>query len=178
VDYAGVLPWQITGHAKSDLFDVAVVERYRQPGRVGYQVQLALRPDAPAGAFKQELALQTNDPAGPTLPVPFEVVIQPTLAVFPSGTVRLSGAKVGSTVEQKVSLQNRVKPFRVTGVEGLGDGLSIAEPVPTADARPVHILTLRFTPTVPGPLSRKLVFRTDDGKGPTATVIVEGSANP
>jgi hypothetical protein len=175
VDYAGTLPWQITGFAKSDLFDVAVAERYRQPGRVGYHVQLSLKPDAPAGAYKQELALQTNDPSGPTLPVPFEIVIQPTLAVFP-GQVRFANAKVGSPAEHKVSLKNMSRPFKIIEVEGVGDGLAVVEPIPSADARPVHILTLRLTPTAPGPLNRKLTFKTDDGR--TASITIDGAANP
>jgi len=175
VDYAGALPWQITGFGKSDLFDVAVAERYRQPGRVGYQVQLSLKPDAPAGAYKQELALQTNDPAGPTLPVPFEIVIQPTLAVFP-GQVRFASAKVGSPSEHKVSLKNMSRPFKILEVEGAGDGLAVVEPIPSSDARPVHILTVRFTPAAPGPVNRKLTFKTDDGR--TATVSIEGVAAP
>lgn len=175
VEYAGALPWQITGYAKNDLFDVSVSERYRQPGRVGYQVQLSLKPDAPAGAYKQELALQTNDPSGPTLPVPFEIVIQPTLAVFP-GQLRLAGTKVGAAVEQKVSLKNANHSFKIVDVEGDGDGLAIVEPIPSADARKVHILTVRYTPSTAGPVNRKLTFKTDDGK--SATVTVEGAANP
>jgi len=177
VDYAGRMDWQITGVSKNDLFDVHVQPRHRQPGLAGYQVQLSLKPDAPPGSYKQELLLSTNDPSGPTVPVPFEITVQSALTVFPD-TVRYTAVKVGAAAEYKVSIRGSGRPFRVTAVEGLGDGLSIAEPVPTGDARPVHIFTLKYNPTAAGNLSRKLTFKTDDGKGPYATIVVEGSASP
>lgn len=175
IDYAGVQNWQVTGSAKNELFEVGYVEKYRQPGRTGYRVTLTLKQDAPAGSYKQELMLSTNDPAGPTVPVPFEVTVQSPLAVFPD-TVKFTSAKVGAAVDYKISVRGSGKPFRIIDVEGLTDGLSIAEPVPSPEAKPVHILTLKWTPTGPSNLQKKIVLKTD--AGPTATVAVEGAANP
>jgi hypothetical protein len=173
VDYAGVLNWQITGVPASDLFRIDVTERYRQPGRVGYRVQLSLKPDAPAGSYKQELLLATNDPASPTVPVPFELTVQSPLAVLPE-VVRFPSARVGASTEYKISVRGSGKPFRITAVDGLGDGLSLVEVVPSIESRPVHILTLRYAPSAGGSLNRKVTFMTDAGM--TATVAVEGAA--
>jgi len=175
IDYAGIRDWQVTGAAKNDLFDVAFVEKYRQPGRTGYRVSLTLKQDAPAGSYKQELMLSTNDPAGPTVPVPFDITVQSPLAVFPD-TVKFLGGKLGTASEYKLSVRGNGKPFKITEVEGMSDGLSFAEPVPSAEARPVHILTLKWTPLTAGNLQKKIILKTD--AGPSATVTVEGTAIP
>jgi hypothetical protein len=173
VDYAGALAWQVTGVPTSDLFKVDVTERYRQPGRVGYRVQLTLKPDAPPGSYKQEIALTTNDPGSPSLPVPFELTVQSSLAVFPD-TVRFGSTKVGVASDYKVSVRGSGKPFRITGVDGLGDGVAIVEPIPSTDAKPVHILTIRYLPSAAGNLGKKITFQTDIGT--TAQLSIEGAA--
>jgi hypothetical protein len=175
VDYAGVNNWQLTGTAKNDFFDVAFAEKYRQPGRSGYRVTLTLKPDAPAGSYKQEVMLTTNDPAGPTVPVPFEVTVQSPMAVFPD-PVKLPAARVGTPVEYKLSVRGSGKPFKIIGVEGLSDGVEFVEPMPSAEARPVHILTVRWTPTAVGELNKKIVLKTDAGTD--ANVHIEGNAAP
>lgn len=175
VDYAGIRDWQVTGAAKNELFDVAFSEKYRQPGRTGYRVTLTLKQDAPAGSYKRELMLSTNDPAGPTVPVPFDVTVQSPLAVFPD-TVKFLGSKIGTASEYKLSVRGNGKPFKITEVEGLSDGLSFAEPIPSAEARPVHLLTLKWTPMVVGNMQKKIILKTD--AGPTAMVNVEGAAIP
>jgi Protein of unknown function (DUF1573) len=171
VEYAGMLDWQITQAPSNELFDVTVNQKYRQPGRVGYIVQMSLKNDAPAGSYKQELLLSTNDPNAPNLPIPFELTVQPALAVLPE-IARFGGARVGATSEQKLFVRSGGKPFKIVGVDGLSDGLSIAEPLPT-DLKPVHILTLKFAPTAAGPVNKKLKFLTDSGDSLSATCTVD-----
>ena len=171
VAYQGVLDWRITQVPTNDLFDITVNEKFRQPGRVSYIVQMSLKNDAPAGSYKQELVLSTNDAAAPNLPIPFELTVQPPLAVLPE-TMRFNSAQVGRTVEQKLFVRSGGKPFKVVSVEGLEGGLTIAEPLPT-EAKPVHIITIRFAPTVAGPTNRKLKFLTDGGAGLSATCTVD-----
>lgn len=171
VEYAGMLNWQITQAPSNELFDVTVAEKYRQPGRVSYIVQMSLKNDAPAGSYKQELLLSTNDPNAPNLPIPFELTVQPALAVLPE-VARFGGARVGTTSEQKLFVRSGGKPFKIVGIDGLSDGLSIVEPLPT-ESKPVHIITLKFAPTVAGPVNKKLKFLTDAGESLTATSSVE-----
>jgi hypothetical protein len=171
VTYQGVLDWRITQAPANELFDVAVVEKFRQPGRVGYIVQMSLKGDAPAGSYKQELVLSTNDANAPILPIPFELTVQPPLAVLPE-TLRFGSARVGATAEQKLFVRSGGKPFKIIGVEGLVDGLTIAEPLPT-EARPVHIITVKFAPTTAGPVNKKLKFLTDGGEGLSASCTVD-----
>ncbi len=176
VEYAGVLDWRITDHPANDLFDITVNEKYRQPGRVGYIVQMSLKADAPAGSYKQELLLPTNDPQTPNLPIPFELTVQSPLSVVPE-TARFGGARVGQTSDQKLFVRSGGKAFKIVSVEGLGDGMSIAEPLPT-ESKPVHIVTLKYAPTAAGPVNKKLKFRTDGGESLAATLTVDCTVAP
>lgn len=175
VEYAGMLDWRITA-PPNDLFDITVNEKYRQPGRIGYIVQMSLKNDAPAGSYKQELLLSTNDANAPNLPIPFELTVQPALAVLPE-VARFGGARVGATTEQKLFVRSGGKPFKLVAIEGLTDGLSIAEALPT-ESKPVHIITLRLSPAAAGPLSKKLKFTSDGGENMSANCQIECNVSP
>jgi len=177
VEYAGpnrfeVLPFE----PRPELpVDVTIAPLYRQPGKVGYTVQLTVKPDAPANAYKQELNLQTNDPSTPVLPVSFDLTVRPTLSVTPP-LQRDDNLKVGVAVTKKVLVRSGDnKPFRITGVDNQGDGVSV-ELLPTPV--PVQVVTVKIQPMQAGPLSRKLIFHTDLGADAVATLQVEGTAKP
>jgi hypothetical protein len=172
VEYAGDLDWRVSEVIKNTMpVDVTLQELYRRPGQVGYRVRTTLKADAPAGLLKQELLLKTNDPASPLVPVLVEATIQAPLTVVP-GTVNLGSLKVGEEASRKVFVRAG-KPFRITAIEGLGDGIDVEFPAATGDAQ---ILLLKYHPTQPGSLSRRLTIRTDLEQGTTGTVKVEGSA--
>lgn len=177
VEYAGpqnfeVLPFE--PHPELPV-DVKVNLLYRQPGRVGYVVQLTVKPDAPPNAYKQELNLKTNDPSTPVLPVSFDVTVRPTLSAFP-GSLRDDGLKVGSAVTKRVLLRGGEKPFLITGIDNL-DGVVAVEALPTT-AKPAQVVVIKILPTQAGPLSRKLVFHTDLGPDAVATIQIDGMVKP
>ena len=176
VEYAGALEWKLNGIAEHKApLDVKYSELYRRPGQVGYRLQVALKPDAPAGPFKHELLLQTNDPASLLVPLLAEGTIQAALSVVPPA-VKLDGARPGVEALQRVFVNgNGGKLFRITGVDGLPNGL-------TADfasvPAPVQVLTLKWKPSGPGPLKADLKVKTDLDGGATALVTVEGAGPP
>ncbi len=95
VEYAGVLDWRVSEIVKTEApVNVTFKELYRRPGGVGYQVKVAIKPDAPAGPLKHELFLKTNDPASPLVPILVEANIQASLSVAPN-PVNLGNLKVG-----------------------------------------------------------------------------------
>ena len=174
VEYAGVLDWQILEVDRGGApLDVALEQWYRQPGRVGYRLRLSLKPDAPAGLFKRELFLKTNDPASPLVPVLVEAVVQAPLTVKPS-IVKLGSPKVGETVTRRVNVVG-AKPFRIVGIDGLGDGIQAELP---GTAAPVQTLAFTCQASKPGELRRQLQIRTDLPGQPPVTVTVEGSFVP
>ena len=68
VEYAGNLPWAVSEIVKNGTvpFDLKVKELPNRTSK-GYRISATMKADAPAGAFKQEILLKTNDPASPTL---------------------------------------------------------------------------------------------------------------
>jgi hypothetical protein len=174
VEYAGALDWNVVEIVKNGApFDVALEELYRRPGQVGYRVRVTLKPDAPSGTLRQELVLKTNDPTSPLVPVLVEATLQASLTIVP-GTVNLGTLKVGEKAVRRVVVRGN-QPFKIVGVEGLGEGLDAELPPATA---PVQIVTVKYAPDQPGELHRQLRIRTDLDRQSTATVTVEGSVTP
>src|ERR1051325_750024 len=90
IEYTGKLvDWRVSEIVKnaSAPFELKVEELPRLAGgqkRRGYRVIATMRPDAPAGAFKQEVVLKTNDPNSPIITFPIVGNVQAGLAISPS----------------------------------------------------------------------------------------------
>ncbi len=186
VEYAGVLwnTWKVTGVVtKGAPVDVTVDELYRrasqppgqpgQIGQVGYRLKVTLKADAPSGSLKQDIFLQTTDPASPLVPALIEGTVQASLTAVP-GTVSLGNLKVGEAQLRRVVLRGN-KPFRVLSADGLGDGLTTEELPKTAAA--VQIVTVKCQPAKAGELRRQVIFKTDLDDA-SVTVTIEGAVLP
>jgi hypothetical protein len=175
VEYAGFVDWRLTEAAQSAglPFTAALKEKSRfpargaNPGRVAYQVLVQLKPDAPAGTFKHELFLKSNDPASPLLPLLVTGTVQASLTVAPNA-ISFTNHKVGTEKSQKVVVRGS-RPFRVVAVEGAGGG--ITADLPTQPGL-VQVLTIRCQPTLPGETRRQLLLRTDlEQEGPVSVAV-------
>src|SRR5207245_8268836 len=70
VEYAGVLDWRVNEIVKNEApLNVTFKELYRRSGGVGYQVRVAIKPDAPGGTLKHEIFLKKNAPANAPVPI-------------------------------------------------------------------------------------------------------------
>jgi hypothetical protein len=171
VEYAGAFPWQIIEVVKHNSpLDVELSELYRRPGRVGYRLVVTLKPSAPAGPFRRELQLKTNDKVSPILPVLVEATIQPTLTVAPS-LVAMDSIRVNETKVQRIVVRGS-RPFRILGIEGTGDGVTAEHP---KNAATVHFVTIKCAPTQPGNLSKQLVIKTNLEDETTTTFTIEAN---
>jgi hypothetical protein len=171
VEYAGVLDWRVSEVVKNDApVEVTFRELYRRPGQVGYQVAVALKPDAPAGPLKHELFLKTNDRASPLVPILVEANIQASLNVAPP-IVHVQPLRVGESVT-KLVIVKASKPFHISAVEGQGDGVVVELP---ASAAQVQVLKVRFQPAKPGEVRRQLRIKTDLERESAASVTIEGT---
>jgi hypothetical protein len=168
VEYAGVLDWKITEVANSTPFEVTLSEMYRRSGQVGYKVTVAMKADVPAGEFKHEVQLKTNDKASPVLSVLVEANVQAPLTVAPN-VVAMDALKVNEEKAQRVVVRAR-KPFKIVGIDGVGDGVTVSAPTTAAS---VHFLTVKCHPTKAGSLKKQLTIRTDLDNNATVSVMVE-----
>lgn len=154
-------------------FDVQVTETSRGgPLRGGaeYTVTVALKATAASGSLADHLTLKTNDPANPVIALAVSGAVAVPLEVAPA-RVRFENVAVGQSASQRV-LVRAARSFRVLGVTGDGDGVTVELPS-TPTPLPAHAITVRFDPTRLGAVSRELVIRTDLDGGATTTLPVE-----
>jgi hypothetical protein len=174
VEYAGVLDWRVTEVVKPDpALEVNCKELYRRPGQVGYQVAVAIKPDAPPGPFRHDIYLKTNDPAGPLVPILVEANIRASLNVAPN-IVNFGNLKVGESVT-KLVIVGASTPFRIGAVEGQGEGVQVELPAKPAKTQ---VLRVKFQAAKPGEVHRQLQIKTDLGHESTASVMLEGTVEP
>ena len=171
VGFAGNGNWQILdSKCDSAYVETSVRELGRDHGQVSYLVAARVRPDTPAGRWYTDVWLTTNDCATARLRVPLTVEVEPALSVNPHVT-QIADVRMGDQVERKIVIRGE-KAFRITGVEPGDNQLSLADMTP--DAKPVHVLTIRFKPNQSGVLHRTLRVSTDLNE--EAQVVVRASA--
>ncbi|MBN9119380.1 MAG: DUF1573 domain-containing protein [Planctomycetes bacterium] len=141
-------------------------------GGAEYQIDVTLQANAAPGTISEQITLKTNDPTNPLIHVGVTGTVAAPLEVLPN-KVRLE-AKVGESATQRV-LVRAAKPFKVVGVDGAADGITVELPTGGA-ARPVQGITLKFEPKQPGTAARQLRIRTDlEGGSAVLAVEVEGT---
>jgi Abnormal spindle-like microcephaly-assoc'd, ASPM-SPD-2-Hydin len=97
--------------------------------------------------------------------------VQAPLAVVGPNQVRFNnGVEVGKKEERNVPIQAEV-PFKITAVEGQGDGVSVA--VLPVQPKKAQVVTVVFAPEKPGPVKKTLTVQTNIGK--SVTIEVEGT---
>ncbi len=171
VEYAATFPWTITEIVKynNDPFELAV-EPLPNRAVKGFRIVAKVKPDAPAGIFDREVTLKTSD-SGPAFSFHVLGNVQAMLSVQPE-TVRLDEVKVGEVKSQKIIVRG-TRPFRITAIEGQGDG--VTAPIPDRQAT-VHVLEVQFNPAMPGELKKQLTIRTDlDNEAVIVTVQGSGT---
>ncbi len=177
VEHAGDANWRVSEIVKNSAapFELKVEQLPQKVSgyvTVGYRIFATIKPNAASGTFKQEVLLKTNDPQSPV--ITFNVLgnIRASLNVAPN-PVSLSNLKVGVADSTKIVVSGS-RPFRIVGIDGLEDGLTI--PLPERSTT-THILELKVEPRAAGELRKQITLRTDlDGEA--ATITVEGSVAP
>jgi hypothetical protein len=179
VEYAGAMDWKVESVKPADdraPLEVTFQKLYGRQGGVaafesGYRISVKVKPGAPPGSFRWELLAQTNDKDSPNVPILVEATVQAALTANP-GAVKFPIVKVGQEASFNVALTGR-KPFKVTGVEGAGDGLTVDYKPDTATTR---VLTLRWKPEKGGEFQREVQIKTDLEDGGAVTINVKGTA--
>lgn len=124
--------------------DASLQQTYRNAQGIGYRLTAGIKPDAPVGLLREEIRLVTNDPETPVVPVMVTVEIRGRLAVSPSLLALGTVSSAGGPVQARVVVRGAA-PFRITAIEGNGDGFQLAAASEDAP-RTVHILAMSFQP--------------------------------
>jgi hypothetical protein len=174
LEYAGSLDWRITELAQAHPhLDVTLEEMYRKPGAAGYRIHVALRTDCPPGDLKAELLFKTNDTNLPVTPLLVEAVVRPVITAAPS-PLSFGLVHAGQTSTRRIAVRGE-KPFRITKVEGGGEGLDVSV---SGNSPNVQFVTVAWQAGSAGELQRTLVIHTDCPQQPTVTIPLHGQATP
>ena len=142
-------------------------------GGAEYQVDVTIKPSAASGPISEQISIKTNDATHPIVQLMVTGTITAPLEIAPN-KIRLDPVPIGQSTGQRVSIR-AAKPFKVLGVDGVGDGITVDLPTLGAMGAPmpnVQVITIKFDPTTPGTVSRVLRIRTDL-EGGIATLPIE-----
>lgn len=166
--------WVVLSAAPDSTYiQIAPKELARTQSEAVYELTARLNPGLPVGQWYTDVWLATNHPSAPRIRVPLMVEVLPALSISP-GTVTLGSVKTGTPTEKKITVRGG-QPFRITSVEGTDAELSAQSTFD--DARPVHILTVKFNPKSAGDRDRKLKIVTDLGTDGVAEVAVRANVS-
>lgn len=158
-------------------FEVKVTEVSRGgPLRGGaeYQIDVTLKPSTTVGTISELVTIKTTDSAHPTVQLAVSATIVAPLELAPA-KIRFDPLPVGQSTSHRVLIR-AAKPFKVVGVDGVGDGITVELPAAGAPL-PVQFITVKFDPKQVGTVSRQLRIRTDlDGSIVTLPVEAEAIA--
>ncbi len=168
VKYAGRSDWRITDVKGPKYYEIRLAENERGGGRVGYDMQIRLKPDAPAGDFTDQLIVETNDQNLQRVPLVVTGRVIDHLTVSPA-SLSLGVLHPGEKVTKQVVVRAK-QPFRVVGVDCEGDDyFSFETP---EDARKVHLIPVTFTAgDEAASIAQKISIKTDLGEGAVASCL-------
>ena len=165
--------WAIQSATSESAYVIPKVKEIRRTNYdVVYEVSAELKPGLPAGRWMTDIHLTTNSPVAPQITMPASVEIRPALSVTP-GEVTFNSTSVGQPTETKLVIKGG-QPFKIKEIQGLDGTLSVADA--PDEARPVHILTVKFDPNKEGSVSKKLRIVTDLPAEGVAEVAVRAQA--
>ena len=169
--------WSITQATSTGVYvKPTVTQVSRQGSQVVYDLTATLDPACPVGNWTAEVHLTTTGAGVDKLRVPVTVNVVAPIAVNPEA-VRFGDVTLGTPAEQRLIVQGS-EPFKVLEVKG-GDGVVKVGQL-SAEAKPVHIVTLELTAKDAGDVSRTLEVVTDSKSQPTVSVPMSAkvSAKP
>ncbi|MBA2225885.1 DUF1573 domain-containing protein [Thermogemmata fonticola] len=141
-------------------------------GGVEYHVDVVLQAGTEPGPLNETVYVKTNDPAQPVLRIAVSAVIAAVVECSPA-QVQFDPVPLGQSATQRV-LVRAARPFRILGVEGEGQGVSVELP-PGNNPLPVQFVTVKFSPSQAGTIQRTLRLLTDlDGTAVSLPLSAKG----
>jgi hypothetical protein len=122
-----------------------------------YEITATLRPDTPIGKWYTDIWLNLSGPNGQQMRLPLTVEVTPALQL--SASVLSFGNIEPSEKSEKRIIVRGPQPFRITGIEGTDEVVSVQPP--GDEAKPVHVLVVGVKPTKSGEFARTLKVVTD-----------------
>jgi len=176
VEHAGTPDWEVKEVVvpREVPFEVSLGEPQRRPGQISYELKVTLKGDAPAGLVRSDVYLRTNTPDAPLVPLTVTATVREAVNVAPS-VLDLGTINAGETLLQHLLVKAN-RPFRVTNVQGLGDGVTL-DAGPSQSPALVQTVTVRCALKEVGEFEKVVQINTDLPEAPI-TVTVRGTVAP
>jgi hypothetical protein len=170
--YAGRSDWAVVEVLGSKPWVSADLKlEARNGGNATYVLTVTIGPGAPAGPFREELVLVTNDRSRPRVPFLISGELESDLTVSPQ-SIAAGTVKPGETVEKKLVIRGK-EPFLIESIEAKGWQIAFD---PVTEPKTTHIIAVRLNADgeTTGQLSGPIVVKTNGGLTTQATATLTG----
>ncbi len=161
VNYAGRDDWKVLDiRSANPYLEVEIKEASRDSHRVAYKLVVRLKEDAPAGYFKSQLVLVTDDQRLTRVPLDVEGHVVSEITVSPQSVV-LGDVRVGEEKTMKLVVRGK-KPFKILSVECDDDCFTFKK---VDETKALHLVSVTFHPgdDSKGKIQKSIHIRTDRG---------------
>jgi hypothetical protein len=174
VNYAGRNNWSLTSAKfNSPHLSAEILEKSRANGLVNYDLVVRLSPAAPIGTLRDQMVLVTDDLNNPQIPVQVEAKVESEIVVTDANFGTLVPGKPKDVVVIVRYTKLPVKPFKIEKFERTEQESTI-KVKKSDDLRPLHQLTLTFTPPNKPGLFEETFFLTISGREEPITFKAKG----
>ena len=162
VEHIGRSNWQIVDvRSANSHLEVELSNRFSRGNRIGYDLVVRLKDDAPAGYLNDQLILVTNDARSSQIAVAVEGRVQPALTVSPA-SLFMGVLEPGEQVTKQLVVRAN-RPFRITSIECLDGCFEFS---PDDESKELHIVPVTFTAgDDAAQIAEKIEIETDYGDG-------------
>ena len=162
VSYAGRSNWNITDvRSVSENYQVELGEAVRTGNQVMYNMLVRVKPNAPAGFFKDSLTVVTNDSRNQRLSLSIYGKVASALSIAPA-SLSFGEVSVGDSQTKKVIVQSQ-QPFVVLNVD-CGDNAGLTAPLDgLSEPKKLHVIPVTITPDKAGEVQQQIVVTTNVG---------------
>jgi len=166
VNHVGRVDWKITELiCKNEHIEAKATELARQPnGSTTYELVVSLKPSAPAGEFREQLTIVTDDAGGPQIPVVVEGRVEPDFYATPE-LLDFGVVAPGAEVTRNLVIRGR-RAFKVTGIESETTAGTFEARLPK-EGKTTQIVPITFVaPMTPGVITDEFSVLLDQSNEP------------
>lgn len=164
LEYAGRNDWQIVDiRTANPHLEAQLQETRRGGGRVGYQVNIRLKEDAPAGYLQDQLVVVTNDRNMSRFPITVEGNVESAVSVSPS-PLFIGVVEPGQEITKKLVVRAK-QPFKVLNVSCDEECFQYQQDAGLEEAKALHLIPITFKADAAGKFSGTITIETDLGEG-------------
>jgi hypothetical protein len=167
------LDWKITAVEYPQSLNVEYKETGRAANQVDYDLTVKLKKDAPAGYFKDQIVVLTDDAAQARLFVPVEGNVAASIAL--TSPLLVGVLAPGATATRSLVVRNKT-PFRVLGVQCADPRFTFNLPDGAAALQKIGV-NFKATGAI-GAVTQKITIETDAPGGEALEATVQARITP